>query len=125
MSGQLSLCDAITYTNQVMTTSFGDKFKNHRKARGFSIFRLSQVLGMSEGNLCAIEKNRRPASEAVLRRIAEIPELGITYQQLRAWQILTDASPDELDFISSEVEEMKKALRRPNSKGPNPGAFLL
>lgn len=125
MYRQLALSDAIAYTNHVMTTSFGERFRQHRKAKGFSLFRLSQALGISEGNLCAIEKDRRPASAAVLKRMAEIPEMEISLQQLRAWQILSEATPDELDCLSEEVEKMKQAVRKPNRGNRHLGPSLI
>jgi len=109
MAVQLSFCNVNAYNDDVMSTSFGDKFRNLRKSKNISLFRLSQATGTSESNLLSIEKNRRPASDDVLRKLAAVKELDISYEQLRAWQILSKATQEELRYILAELQKNQES----------------
>jgi transcriptional regulator with XRE-family HTH domain len=109
MAVQLSFCNANAYNDDVMSTSFGDKFRKLRNSKGISLFKLSQATGTSESNLLSIEKNRRPASDEVLRKLAAVPELEISYEQLRAWQILAKATQEELKYILAELQKNQES----------------
>jgi hypothetical protein len=41
-----------------------------------------------------------------LQKLADVPELEISYKQLRAWQILEKATPEELDCLRQELERL-------------------
>ena len=74
-----------------MLSIFGRKIKEAREARGISGYRLAQLSGIVGPNLISIEKGRRIPSDENLRSLAAVSELGVSYEQLRAW-----ASADNL-----------------------------
>jgi len=88
-----------------MGKEFGSRLKRLRESKGYSTYEESfpKLVGISPPNLVSIEKGRRPASDAVLRRIAEIEELGVTFEQLKAWQALDDYDPAAIFLAAQEL----------------------
>jgi transcriptional regulator with XRE-family HTH domain len=118
MSAQLFMLENPIYTDNLMSTSFSDELRAWRKSRKISMYELAKRIGVSESNLCSIEKGRRPASEDVLRRIASYEPLGITFEQLRAWQILEGTNPQEVEPLIKALGELKRQ-REANPKKRN------
>jgi len=85
---------------------FGEKLRQWRESKGVTLYRLAKITGISQPNLTSIEKGRRPPSDEVLQKLADVPELEISYKQLRAWQILEKATPEELDCLRQELERL-------------------
>jgi transcriptional regulator with XRE-family HTH domain len=93
----------LVYSKCVMTT-FGTKLRSQRESKGLGLRQLARMAGVIESNLLEVEKDKRSASESVLRRLASVPELGLTYEKLRAWQIMAKATPSELAHLKIELE---------------------
>ncbi len=107
MAAQLLLTPQIVYTKSVMSLSFGERLKAFREAAGLTLYELADLTGVREPNLSAIENNRRPASENVLHRIAAVPQMKLTYNQLSGLQdalrILNKANKEQRRFIKEEL----------------------
>jgi len=87
--------------------TFGERLAAWCSKKGISMYRLSQLIGVSEANLSSIKKGKRPPSDEVLKKIASVPELDLTYAKLRAWLLLGQATPEELAYLKQELEKME------------------
>ncbi|MBY0405008.1 MAG: helix-turn-helix transcriptional regulator, partial [Cyanobacteria bacterium] len=67
---------------------------------------LEKQTGISRANLSSIEKGRRSASDEVLKKLATVPELEISYGTLKAWKYIDAFSPEELHHLLSETQEV-------------------
>lgn len=99
-----------------MTNERPNYFKRWRQAKGVSAYRLAKLIGVHPSFISNVEANRRPMSEEMMRKLAAIPELGITYTTLKAWKLLSEYTPEELQeankhFLSyRDSEEESQAL---------------
>lgn len=99
-----------------MGKTFGEKLVQAREAAGLSGYRLVQLSGIAQGNLQAIERGRRPPSDANLEALAEVAELGVTLEQLLTWRDLDRLGPEGLERIRKYAPEV---LAQP----PAPASF--
>ena len=58
----------------------GDRLKQYRKAKGYSIYKLSLLTDISQNHISAIENNKRQATVDTLQRL--IAPLGISLSEL-------------------------------------------
>ena len=93
------------------TLAFGKKLKAWRIARGVSAYMIEKQTGVSRSNLSSIEAGRRPASDAVLQKLANLPQLEITYEALRRWK-----AEDSFPEVTSEEMMLNLSEQR---FGPN------
>ena len=105
MNAQLLLVSDMVYTNQVMIMSFGERLRSLRTERGLSIYMVSQATGIAEGNLSAIENDRRSVSDNVLEKLSALFKVSVP--QLKAWKLLSKAKPDELEYLIDALDKMK------------------
>lgn len=94
------------YTKSVMMT-FGERLRAHRESKGLGLRELARKAGIIESNLLEVEKGRRSASENILNKLASVSELDMTYEKFRAWQIMSNATPDELAHLKIELEKIQ------------------
>ena len=87
----------------------GDNLRRYRKERGVSTWFLEKRTGIHRANLAAVELHGRSLSQEALVKLASVPELGISYDQLRAWQVLDKTTPEERIWIERELMAMKEA----------------
>lgn len=71
------------------------------------MYRVAKETGIAECNLCNIEKGRRPAPDWLLRKIAEIPEMGIKFEHLRLWKA-ADEYPELNNLLPLCVEALSR-----------------
>ncbi len=86
--------------------TFGERFREWRTSKGVSLYRLAMKYGIPQPNMTSIEKGRRPAGPETLSKLASVPELEITYAQMRVWQLLEKASAEELSLLKTEIENL-------------------
>lgn len=107
----------LLYTKFVMTT-FGKKLRAYRESKGLGLRQLARMAGVIDSNLLQVEKDQRSASENVLQSLASVPELDISYEKLRAWQIMAKATPSELAHLKVELEGIQAVhdltIRKPD-----------
>lgn len=89
-----------------MGKTFGEKLVQAREAAGLSGYRLVQLSGIAQGNLQAIERGRRPPSDANLEALAEVAELGVTLEQLLTWRDLDRLGPEGIERIRKYAPEV-------------------
>lgn len=68
--------------------TFGGRFRAWREAHGVSGWKIEKETGIPRTTISNVEHGRRTASDDVLQKIATIPEMGITIEQLKAWQVI-------------------------------------
>lgn len=83
--------------------TFGEKFKAWRNSKKVSGWRIEKLTGVSRSNLSSIESNRWPPSDNVLKQLASVPELEITYQTLVGWLALSKLGPEAIEAAHKEV----------------------
>jgi transcriptional regulator with XRE-family HTH domain len=86
--------------------TFGDALRAWRKGKGFSLYRLQNEFSISQPTMTAIEKNRRKASPGFKRKLVDVPGLGLSLDQLKAWERLDGASREELEIIREELNAL-------------------
>lgn len=90
--------------------SFGEQLRLHREAKGVSTWEVEKQTGISRSNLVSIEKGRRPASDDVLKKLASIPDLDITYEKLLAWKAIETYGPETL-MKATEIIMKERGLK--------------
>lgn len=75
----------IVSTGLEMQRMFGRRLREVRESKGISGYKLAQLSGIIQQSLSAIEHGKRDPSEANIRALAAVPELGISYETLKAW----------------------------------------
>lgn len=83
--------------------TFGEKLRKIREEKALTRFDLSQLSGIRESTIYSIEKGDRAASEDNLKKLSKVDVLGLTYEEMKAMQILSKASPGELDVIMNKL----------------------
>jgi repressor LexA len=63
-----------------------DKLKELRRRAGLSQAAFAELIGETRENYNSIENNRRPITEKLLRKVAAVPKINITLEQLLFWQ---------------------------------------
>jgi hypothetical protein len=79
------------------------------KPKGISPYRVALDCGIDPSLLKKALDGRQGFSDAVLERLAESKDLGISIQELKAWKILDEYSLDELKFAISEAVGAEQA----------------
>lgn len=87
-----------------MGVVFGRLLREKREAVGLSGYRLVKLAALHPANLTAIEKGRRPPSQATLEALASVQELGLSLGDLRAMAAL-DRLGDDWPLARAWVEE--------------------
>jgi transcriptional regulator with XRE-family HTH domain len=82
---------------------FGDNLRKQRQEKQISTWHVMKITGISPSNLVSIEKGRRPASDDVLQKLASIPELDLTVEQMLSWKALDQFGPDVILQAAQEV----------------------
>lgn len=85
---------------------FGARLKAHREEKCLSKRYVAKMTGISDANLGMIESGGRPASDGDLEKIASVPEMEITFDQLVAWRIMAKAEPPQMFYLRQELEKM-------------------
>ena len=83
---------------------FGQKFKTWREQKHVSNYLIEQRTGVKRSNLTNLEKGIYRPSDEVLQKLASIPELGISFNQLKVWKAMDDYGPDILIQAAKEIE---------------------
>jgi len=78
---------------------FGKQFKQWRESRGVTAYSLAKKTGVNPSFLCNIEAGRRPMSDELMQKLAQIPELEVTFAMLRAWKLQSQYQPQELQAV--------------------------
>ena len=96
--------------------NFGNRLREWRELKGLSLYYINKVTGVPTPNLVSIEKGRRPASNEVLRKLASIPELQISYEVLKAWKLADEVNPKQaielILMLFPDKDELKKVLKQ-------------
>ena len=71
-----AMCDLCGARKQRMLFAMKNRIREHRKARGWTLDHLADLVGTSKGHLSDIETGKREASVSMLRRIGKA--LGVT-----------------------------------------------
>lgn len=95
--------------------TFGQRFKAWRQGKGLSAYRIAKLTGVHPSFISNIESDRRPMPEAFMQKLAALPELGMTYETLRAWKIRTEFAPQEVKAALSEIESGETAPENPEA----------
>lgn len=90
-----------------MFASMKNRIREHRKARGWTIEHLADVVGTSKGHISGIETGKRDASIAMLRTIATA--LGITEVDLFAPE---DEKDEQLISLMQDFARLSPADRQ-------------
>lgn len=77
---------------------FGKRLKYFRKAKGFSIYKLSKESGISQNHISAIENEKRQPTIDTLVRL--IKPLGITLSELFSEGEISYLTEQERDLIT-------------------------
>lgn len=85
---------------------FGQKLREHRKARGLSGKQLGALSGLGQGNMNNIERGVRPPSDQNLADLVKVAELGVTLEQLEAWRAADRATPEGIAKIRAHAPEL-------------------
>lgn len=98
-----------------MSNNFGQNLRAHREKKGLSLYRLAKLTGISQPNLTSIELGRRPASNAVLEKLAAVEELQIDIHTLELWKG-TDrfnqvTNSPELARMQAAIESINNAIQ--------------
>lgn len=99
------------YMIRVMNT-FGEKLRTWRDAKDVSGWMIEKVTGIHRTSISNIEHGRRPASEDVIKKLASMPEMDITYEELKAWQAIDQYGPEILARAFIELEKQDPELVR-------------
>lgn len=96
--------------NEKEKKHFGERFKKWRQTKGVSAYRIAKLTGVNPSFISNIEANRRPMSEAFMRKLAAIPELDISFELLQAWKIQSKYARQELHtaYNHTVIEEIKR-----------------
>lgn len=88
-----------------------NRIREHRKARGWTLDHLAEVVGTSKGHLSGIENGKRDASLTMLRSISNA--LGISEVDLFAPENETDEQLISLmqDFVRLSAEDRQAVAR--------------
>ena len=83
---------------------FGERFRQWREAKGVSGWMMEKQINFSRFNLSSMEAGRYTPSDEVLKEIASISELELTFSKLRAWKALDEYTIEELQEALREIE---------------------
>jgi len=101
---------------------FGDLLRSTRNASGVKLRALARELGISHSYLVAIEKNTKPASDRVFKRVCKIldidPKMG-EYYRAKVRQTAADRLATDPEFVAMvndlaerrDYESILKAVR--------------
>lgn len=82
---------------------FGENLRKKRQEKQVSTWHVMKVTGISPSNLVSIEKGRRPASDDVLQKLASVPELDLTVEEMLSWKAIDQFGPDVILKAAREV----------------------
>lgn len=75
---------------------FGQRFRRWREVKSVSGWTIEKLISFSRPNLSSMEAGRYIPSDEVLKELASIPELDLSFTRLRAWRALDEYTLDEL-----------------------------
>ena len=94
---------------------FGTALKEHLDSLGKTAYRVAvDSAGIDNGLFYRVVGGKRAPSENFLKKLASVPELGVSYDVLMAWKSLDDFSPEQrliaLKHMARSPEELREAL---------------
>ncbi len=102
--------------------SFGKQFKHWRQSQGISAYRIAKHVGVNTSFISNIEAGRRPMSDALMKKIAAVPEFNISYETLQAWKINGNYDTQALEE-AYKITFSDKPSGQPNGVPPLDGLY--
>lgn len=98
--------------------TFGERLRELRKSKGISQERLAEMIDYQRTNLVNIELGKKKASEEVLKKLADVKELGVPLELLKAWQMIDAFGPETILAAAAELypDDLAEAKRRLKEK---------
>lgn len=88
---------------------FSENLKAARMASGLKQDEVAALIGASRTNYNDAENGRKPLSLEKMQKLAEIPELGLTLAQLKAWKVMDEYEPEVLQEAIKLYKKIKMA----------------
>lgn len=97
---------------------FSRRLKETLDKAGMSGYRLAQLTGIAHSNMGHIITGKRAPSKENMQAIADVPELGVSFNELRGWADVDgvlkaiDRAKDQSGSVTDPAtqEEVKKAM---------------
>ena len=78
----------------------GERLRQYRKAKGFSIYKLSKETDISQNHICGIENGKRQPTVETLKRL--VTPMGITFAELfNENEQVSFLTPDERELVEN------------------------
>lgn len=103
-------------------THLSDKLMDRLAQLGMSRYELAKRMGLTPSAVLHISSGRRRPTDELLRKIAEVEVLELTYVQLLAWRALDDYGPEALALAFQELHPELQTLTS-KAKGGQPTPF--
>lgn len=98
---------------------FATQFKAHLKSIGWSPYRLGEYFktqpkeaGLSPNYIYKFCRGEPIKEEAVLEKLANVPELGLTLSKLKVWWLIDQADGDQREMMAACLASIPKEKRR-------------
>ncbi len=86
--------------------AFHEFFQTYRKARGLSVNDLACYSGLHANNLYAFEKGKRGLSDLDMHRLASVPQLGLTYEELRLRNMIESMTQEQVESLYQHLKSV-------------------
>ena len=88
----------------------GERLRQYRKAKGFSIYKLSKDRDISQNDICGIENGKRQPTVETLRRL--VMPMGITLAELfNENEQVSFLTPDERELVENYRSMPKESAK--------------
>lgn len=94
-----------------MGAYFGQRLREHREARGILSAAAAKAVKLQPSNYSAIENGRRDPQDDFLQELASVPELGLTYDELRTWADLDRLGEAGLKRLKTYAGELLDSIK--------------
>jgi transcriptional regulator with XRE-family HTH domain len=81
----------------------GNRLKKHLISCGMTQGRLSRLIDVDQPNVNGCLNGRRRFTDSLLELISQVDELNLSLNQLRAWRLVDEQSPDVIRLAFEEL----------------------
>lgn len=82
---------------------FAQRLTSHLQMIAMSKYRLSKLSGALESAIINVTNGKRRPTDDLIRKLANVPQLKLSYDTLRAWRALDEWTPNELLLAVREM----------------------
>ena len=82
---------------------FAQRLTQHLQMIAMSKYRLSKLSGALESAIINVTNGKRRPTDDLIRKLANVPQLRLSYDTLRAWRALDEWTPNELLLAVREM----------------------